>query len=92
MARTRKPYEWEKNQEFCVIACVAWFDDYSNAKGKTKCHGATRKAAAERLQLRYEGFTLTDLIADKVLALQEATTALGTHIATIADTTQRLKQ
>ncbi len=80
MPRKREPAEWELNLEFCTIASVAFWDDYARATAKIKVQANTRRAAADRMQLRYDGFVVSELLESKVRDLDKAVTAMGEHL------------
>jgi len=80
MPHKRTPAEWESNEEFCTIAAVAWWDDYSRATGKIKVQAATRTACSKRLALRYEGFALGEFLEKEITGLRTAVDAMGRHI------------
>ena len=89
MPRKREPAEWELDLEFCTIAAVAFWEDYSRATGKTKCQANTRRAAADRIQLRYDGFTVSEVLKTKVEELDKAVTAMGQHLQNAAKAASR---
>lgn len=90
MPKQRELAAWEQDAEFCTIAAVAFWDDYACATGQTGTHGKTRKAASDRLELRYAGFTLADFLAERVEKLESACNAMGDHLRKVAQQVARI--